>query len=79
MEVKYLWAQEALRMKRFEGEVPGTKNPSDVLTKPQGAGAMQEKLEKVRATLIRRTGHGPSVTRASWADLTEEEFGESVS
>ena len=42
MEVKCLWAQEALRQKRFEvAKVLGKKNPADVLTKPLGATGMQ--------------------------------------
>ena len=76
MEVKFLWAQEALRMKRFEvRKVLGTKNPADVMTKPMSAKEMQEKLAEVGAKLIRRTCQEPYAKRSSWADWTEEEFG----
>ena len=37
---------------------------------------VQDKLDKVGAKLLGRTGQESSTTkRTSWADLTEEEFG----
>ena len=55
MEVKYLWAQEAHKNHRFcVRKVNGPKNPADVLTKPQSAVDMSEKMKTVGGTIVRR-------------------------
>ena len=49
MEVKFLWAQEALRRKLFEmRKITGERNPADVLTKVM---SMIE-MEKIRGFFI---------------------------
>ena len=51
LEVRYLWAQEALRSKKFEvRKISGETNPADVLTKPLSASEMVAKLAAVGAT-----------------------------
>ena len=77
MEVKYLWAQEAHRKKRFEiRKIAGLRNPADVLTKPLSALDMSPKLAAVGGTLVvRARGGWERKTKMNWADLTEEEFG----
>ena len=51
LEVRYLWAQEALRAKKFEvRKISGETNPADVLTKPLSASEMVAKLAAVGAT-----------------------------
>ena len=76
MEVKYLWAQEAHRKKRFEiRKVAGLRSPGDILTKPLSASDISPKLAVIGGALIRRAGSGiEGKKKARWADLTEEEF-----
>jgi hypothetical protein len=80
MEVKYLWAQQAMKNKRFEvRKVPGEKNYADIGTKPKSAKEMMELLDKMGARLIQRGGsHQFSRTRRcdggkAWADFDFEE------
>ena len=57
MEVKYLWAQQAMKNKRFEiRKVPGQKNFADIGTKPKSATEMRELMNDMGARLIRRSG-----------------------
>ena len=73
MEVKYLWAQEAHRSKRFEVvKVRGDQNPSDVLTKAMSAKDMVEKMAAVGARFVdvRCTW---AEERVHWADAFKEE------
>ena len=52
MEVKYVWAQEAHKIGRFEvRKVHGTRNPSDINTKPKTASEMADLLEKAGSWL----------------------------
>ena len=45
MEVKFLWAQEAVRLKRFRVEkVRGASNPADLLTKPKSIEDMKSMM-----------------------------------
>ena len=51
LEVRYLWAQEALRAKKFEvRKISGETNPADILTKLMSASEMVAKLAAVGAT-----------------------------
>ena len=48
MEVKFLWAQEAIRRKLFEmRKITGERNPADVLTKAMSMVEMKEKIESI--------------------------------
>ena len=70
MEVKFLWAQEAVKLQRVEvRKIPGVKNPADVLTKPKSANDQFEKLAAINGKLVRRP-------RRCWADVTEDEVDE---
>ena len=75
MEVRYLWAQEAYKRKKFEVvKVPGGKNPADVLTKPMTAGEMVEKLAVVGARFadVRKPW---CKGRVKWADCGDDADG----
>jgi hypothetical protein len=76
MEVKYLWAQEAHRKGRFKvRKIAGTRNPSDVLTKPMSYNDMAGKLEIVGGEMIRRTRSAKVEARGGkprWADIADE-------
>ena len=53
MEVRYLWAQEAYRCKRFEvRKIAGEANPADILTKPMSAQEMEEKMGAVGGNFL---------------------------
>lgn len=57
LEVKFLWAQQALKRKRFEiNKVRGEDNVADIGTKPKSASDMMELLRGMGAELIRRNG-----------------------
>ena len=79
MEVRYLWAQESHRAKRFEvRKIAGQRNPANVLTKAMSAGDMVEKLRMVGARFEGacepwHVDDGPA--RQAWADIdiTDEE------
>ena len=77
LEVKYLWAQEAFRNKKFElKKIRGDQNPADVLTKPMSATEMAPKIAVVGGRLVGDRawfGTTPHGERKSWADLMEEE------
>ena len=48
MEVKFLWAQEALRRKLFQvRKIAGARNPADVLTKALSMNDMRGKIESI--------------------------------
>ena len=75
MEVKYLWAQEALRRKLFEvRKIAGERNPGDVLTKALSMSDMKEKIESIGgffiSTATSRTSSAAdtTTTRPLWAD-----------
>jgi hypothetical protein len=74
MEVRLLWIQEAVRNKRIQmWKIKGENNPADILTKPMSLREMRsnEKLDKVNFTQPEK-----AMDKKSWADMTEEEFGE---
>jgi hypothetical protein len=75
LEVKYLWAQEALRKGRFEvRKIAGTANPADLLTKPLSAGEMSRGLEKVSGFLVRKSSTAtPRSARTPWADIEDDD------
>ena len=51
LEVKFLWAQQALKKKRFEiGKVRGEENVADIGTKPKSASEMAELLRSMGYT-----------------------------
>ena len=55
MEVKFLWAREAHRAGRFcVKKIAGEKNPADILTKPQTATDMKNKLAAVGGSIVHR-------------------------
>ena len=75
MEVKYLWAQEALKNGRFRVmKVDGTKNPADILTKPKTAKEMGDKLLKVGGRIVEggKTLVKKIVDKPRWSDMCEE-------
>ena len=73
MEVKYLWAQEAYRKKRFEVlKVAGEKNPADVLTKALSAAEMASKLASVCGRFADSRVRWCE-SHDSWADITDRE------
>ena len=78
MEVKYLWAQEAHKKRRFAiAKIAGDKNPSDINTKPKSATEMSMRLEEVGGWLVRKacvTSTSPTRTTTrstSWADASD--------
>ena len=78
MEVKYLWAQQAMKNKRFEiRKVPGQKNFADIGTKPKSATEMRELMNDMGARLIRRSGDCQGWRRCrcddgkAWADIED--------
>ena len=74
MEVRYLWAQEALRKKRFEvRKIKGDENPADVLTKALSARDMIGKMKTVGAHFD-CVQDVCRVSRDNWADLLDEEL-----
>lgn len=80
MEVKYLWAQQAMKNKRFEiQKVPGEKNFADIGTKPKRYNEMVELLDRMGARLVRREGCRPRLkTRRreggeAWADFEDQD------
>ena len=57
MEVKFLWLQEAVKMKRIKVmKVPGQLNPADVPTKPMSIGEMDQKIRSVGGEVLKREG-----------------------
>ena len=55
VEVRELWLQDAVRKKRLAlASIEGTKNPSDVLTKPQAREDIAILLEVVGVLLAKR-------------------------
>ena len=79
LEVKYLWAQEAFRNKKFElKKIRGDQNPADVLPKPMSATELAPKIAAVGRRIVGDrawVGTTSPGERQSWADLTEEEQG----
>ena len=62
MEVRYLWAQEAHKQKRFGvHKIAGERNAADVLTKAMSARDMLDKMKMVGARF--------SNVRKVWADM----------
>ena len=73
MEVRYLWAQDAHRAKRFEvRKIASELSPADVLTKAISAHEMVEKMTTVGARFVNvltpRAGE-----KIAWADAEEGE------
>ena len=77
MEVKYLWAQEAHKRKRFEvRKIAGHRNPADINTKPKSAAEMSSKLEFVGGWLLQQSGMGvmrkaAGGNREPWASMED--------
>ena len=70
MEVKFLWVQEAVKLRRVEvRKIPGVKNPADIQTKPKSSNEQFEKLAAINGKLVKRP-------RRCWADVAEEEVDE---
>ena len=70
MEVKYLWAQEAHKMKRFEvRKIASAKNPADINTRPKSAAEMMSKLAHVGGYLSKRRSE-------RWADMQDSDLEE---
>jgi hypothetical protein len=70
MEVKYLWAQEAHKMNRFElRKSAGANNPADINTKPKSAAEMMSKLAHVGGYLSKRRSE-------RWADMQDSDLEE---
>ena len=72
LEVRFLWAQEAFKRKRFKIlKIAGADNPADVLTKPLTADDMATKMKTVggRFVEVRR----PTTSRrTAWADVFDD-------
>ena len=76
MEVKFLWAQEAHRAGRFcVKKIAGEKNPADILTKPQTATDMKNKLAAVGGSIVHRNiwKTQSSMDRSRWTDMYESD------
>jgi hypothetical protein len=75
MEVKYLWAQEAHRRKKFQVcKIAGERNPADVLTKAMAHADMKDKISAVGGRFPESGRMDTNEGRASWYDLTEAEW-----
>ena len=80
MDVKFLWAQEALRRKLFEmRKITGERNPADVLTKAMSMVEMKEKIESigglftVAETSRNQDDVGTIVKKLRWADVSDDD------
>ena len=80
MEVKFFWAQEALRRKPFEPrKITGERNPADVLTKAMSMVEMKEKIESIRGFFsVAETSRihddvGTIVKKLRWADVSDDD------
>ena len=80
MEVKFLWAQEALRRKLFEmRKITGERNPADVLTKAMSMVEMKEKIESIGGFFtVAETSRihddvGTIVKKLRWADVSDDD------
>ena len=73
MEVRYLWAQEAHKAKRFEVQkILGTRNPADILTKAMSANDMKEKMKFVGARFEDVREAWCQDRPSCWADMSFE-------
>ena len=75
MEVKYLWAQQAHKVGRFDvHKIASEKNPAYINTKPKSGAEMAPKIKSVGGWLMKRAGKNPWETCiaekfvGSWAD-----------
>ena len=72
MEVRFLWAQEALRNKRFEVcKVRGEENPADVLTKAMSVNDFKTKMVSVGLRLDNPRIPLSSSVRSAWSELSD--------
>ena len=73
MEVRYLWAQEAHKKKRFEvRKIPGVKNPADISTKAMSATDMKDKMKFVGARYVEVREPWCYDRVSCWADMNLE-------
>ena len=80
MEVKFQWAQEALRRKLFKNaQDHGERNPADVLTKAMSMVEMKEKTESIAGFFtVAETSRihddvGAIVEKLRWADVSDDD------